>query len=230
MKKLFLVAALMSGLQGAAQAGYQDGVDAAKAGRFDQALQEWLPLAEQGDAQAQTGIALLYLSGQGVARDDYAAVGWFRRAAEQGYAKAQYDLGVMYATGRGEWQNYRLAIEWYEKAAAQQHADAQLNLGLMFAAGEGVAQDYERAAAWYRQAAQQGNAAAMTNLGAQYYQGQGVTQNKQTAYLLFALAAAHGDENGEKNRVALARDIKPEQQAEAQQLITSWKAGSPLPQ
>ena len=46
----------------------------------------------------------------------------------------------------------------------------------------------------------------------------------------FALAAAHGDENGEKNRVALLKEISPEQQQQAQQLIATWKAGAPLPQ
>jgi len=42
MKKLFLVAALMSGLQGAAQAGYQDGVDAAKAGSIGASYKHFL--------------------------------------------------------------------------------------------------------------------------------------------------------------------------------------------
>ena len=161
MKQRLFAAVLALGLHTLAQADFQDGVDAAKAGHYDKALQEWLPLAQKGDAQAQTSIALLYLSGQGVPRDDYEAVSWFRKAAEEGYARAQYNLGVMYASGRGEWQNYRLAVEWYEKAAAQQHAEAQLSLGLMYASGEGVEQDQEKAAAWYRQSAQQGNAAAI---------------------------------------------------------------------
>lgn len=229
MKKILWLALLALGYHGSVWADYEDGVAAAKAGHFQQAIEQWQPLAQQGDAQAQTSLALLYLTGHGVPQDDTAAMGWFRKAAEQGYAKAQYNLAYMYANGRGDWQNFRLAIEWFRKAAEQQHADAQLNLGLMYADGEGVAQDYAQAEKWYRLAAEQGNASALTNLGALYYRGQGVKQDKTTAYMLFCLAAANGDESGEKNRELLAKSLSPEQLQQAQTVIAAWKPGSALP-
>ena len=57
-------------------------------------------LAEQGDAEAQISLGIMYDYGRGVPEDDTEAVKWYRKAAEQGVAKAQYNLGVMYTNGR----------------------------------------------------------------------------------------------------------------------------------
>ena len=58
--------------------------------------------AEQGYAEAQLILGLMYNEGQGGLEKDYSqAVAWFRKAAEQALAMAQYNLGVMYANGAG---------------------------------------------------------------------------------------------------------------------------------
>ena len=46
-------------------------------------------LAEQGDADAQNYLGVMYKNGQGVKKDYVKAAEWFRKAAEQGYALAQ---------------------------------------------------------------------------------------------------------------------------------------------
>ena len=56
---------------------------------------EWKLLAEQGIAEAQYNLALMYSRGEGISRDDKEAVKWYRRAAEQGIAGAQSKLGLM---------------------------------------------------------------------------------------------------------------------------------------
>ncbi|QPB43699.1 sel1 repeat family protein [Rodentibacter haemolyticus] len=53
-------------------------------------------LAEQGVAQAQFNLGLMYANGQGVKQDDTQAVYWYQKAAEQGVADAQVNLGLMY--------------------------------------------------------------------------------------------------------------------------------------
>ncbi len=53
------------------------------------------PLAEQGNAEAQYNLGLMYAKGQGVPQDYAAAVNWWRKAAEQGYADAQNILGIV---------------------------------------------------------------------------------------------------------------------------------------
>jgi uncharacterized protein len=53
--------------------------------------------AEQGLANAQLNLGVMYDYGQGVPEDDAEAVKWYRMAAEQGLANAQFNLGYMYA-------------------------------------------------------------------------------------------------------------------------------------
>jgi len=55
--------------------------------------------ARQGHRQAQYNLGMLYLQGQGLARDEEAGWGWLRRSAEAGYEKAREKLADGYARG-----------------------------------------------------------------------------------------------------------------------------------
>jgi TPR repeat protein len=78
------------------------------------------PLAEQGDAWAQTLLGTCYSSGiGGVSRDYTEALKWFRKAAEQGYGDALANMGEAYAGGYGVPQNYVLAYMYLELAQAR---------------------------------------------------------------------------------------------------------------
>ena len=79
-------------------------------------FRETLQAAEQGVAQAQYNLGVMYAKGRGVRQDNVEAVRWYRQAATQGLAQAQYNLGVEYETGRGVHQDLALAQEWYGKA------------------------------------------------------------------------------------------------------------------
>lgn len=76
-------------------------------------------LADQGDADAQWRLGVLYHDGEGVPKDDRQAVQWFQRAAEQGYVRAQSTLGAYYWAGRGVPQDYAKAYFWSQLALAQ---------------------------------------------------------------------------------------------------------------
>jgi hypothetical protein len=76
-------------------------------------------LAEQGDAQAQSVMGVLYAYGEGVPQDVAEAAKWYRKAADQGNAKAQYHLGLMYAKGRSVPRDLVQALMWLDLAAAQ---------------------------------------------------------------------------------------------------------------
>jgi TPR repeat protein len=65
------------------------------------AVATWRPLAEQGNAEAQTLLGAMYWSGEGVPRDHAEAAKWYLRAAQKGYARAQNDIGFMYGFGEG---------------------------------------------------------------------------------------------------------------------------------
>jgi len=84
--------------------------------------------AEQGYADAQFNLGLLYANGEGVAQDMVEAAKLFNQAAAQGHVDAQNNLGAMYYTGEGVPRDEQKAIEWFEKAAAQGNEEAQANL------------------------------------------------------------------------------------------------------
>jgi len=119
-------------------------------GDFAAALRLWKPLAEQGDASAQSNLGVMYANGQGVAQDYAAAVTWYRRAAEQGYASAQYNLGLRYAEGQGVPQDYVQAHKWFNLAAATGNAGAVNNRDIVAAkmAPAQIAEAQRLAAAW----------------------------------------------------------------------------------
>ncbi len=150
---LALIAALCAGftlgLTAPAWAGWDEGVAAAKRGDYATAHREWRPLAEQGNANAQFNLGLMYDNGQGVSQDHAKALQWYRKAAEQGNVEAQYNLGFMYDNGQGVPQDYAKALRWWRKAAEQGNAKAQSKLGFMYRNGLGVPQDYVQAHLWY---------------------------------------------------------------------------------
>jgi TPR repeat protein len=84
--------------------------------------------AEQGYADAQFNLGLMYANGEGIEADTSKAVELFQKAAEQGNVDAQNNLAAMYYTGEGVARDVDAAIEWFEKAADQGNADATANL------------------------------------------------------------------------------------------------------
>ena len=81
--------------------------------------------ADQGDANAQFELGVMYDLGLGMSQDDGQAVVWYRKAADQGVPAAQYRLGLMYANGRGVPQDAEHAAAWTRKAADQGVPEAQ---------------------------------------------------------------------------------------------------------
>jgi TPR repeat protein len=93
-------------------------------GDYAAAYNEWLPLAELGDAEAQYNLGVLYDEGAGVEKDLSSAAGWYRKAAEQGFMDAQTNLGIMYVHGQGVPRDYHEAMKWFQQAASQGDREA----------------------------------------------------------------------------------------------------------
>ena len=129
------------------------GMAAAKKGNFDIALQEWMPLAEQGNPSAQYNMGQLYRLGRGVHKDFTKASQWYEKAALQWHSAARHNLAVLYEKGLGVPLNYAKAFEWYEKAAMQNYGIAQFNLAVMYSLGQGIKRDLTKAYIWYSIAA-----------------------------------------------------------------------------
>ncbi len=91
--------------------------------QFD-ALKILIPLATEGDAQAQYELAGFYHYGY-VGANDYAkALKWYRASARQGYADSMVGLSVMYLGGQGVAKDRREAFVWLN-LAAQYMSDKQ---------------------------------------------------------------------------------------------------------
>ncbi len=130
MKRVALAVALLIALATPSQADYRDGAAAYWRGDYATALQEFKPLAEQGDARAQFGLGVMYDKGQTVPHDHAQAVKWYRRAAEQGNAIAQFNLGVMYDEGRAVPQDYVRAHMWFNLAASRSEPGADQDMAV----------------------------------------------------------------------------------------------------
>jgi hypothetical protein len=84
------------------------------------------------DPAADFQMAQRHFVGFGVARNDWQALFYLKRAAEGGHAEAQFTLGNylhMYA------YDIRGAAKWWRRAAAQGHSGAAANLAEALAAG-----------------------------------------------------------------------------------------------
>jgi TPR repeat protein len=207
----------------AAGASTMQGARAAyDSGDFAAALPTFRKLAEEGSAEAQTALGLMYENGQGVARDDAQAALWFGKAAEQGASLAQYNLGNLYREGRGVAKDAAQAASWYRAAAERGLVNGQFNLALTYLHGDGSPYNPAQAAYWFRKAAEQGDSAAQNDLGVLYRDGMGVPKDNGQAYFWFLLAASQGNSVAIGNRDAIAQRLSAAERERAQQSVRSW--------
>jgi TPR repeat protein len=78
MPHLFVLATVLLMLLTPGWAGFDEGLTAYLRGVYATALRELLPLAQQGNAKAQSFLGFLYSKGHGVPQDDAKALQWYR--------------------------------------------------------------------------------------------------------------------------------------------------------
>jgi TPR repeat protein/transglutaminase-like putative cysteine protease len=180
-------------------AEFDEGVKAFRAQSYKLAMVRLKPLAELGNAKAQSYMGSMYEAGRGVERNYGEAISWFLKAAEQGDAYSQSHLGYGYEQGLGVARDEKLAAQWYAKAAEQGDAYGQARLASMYRDGRGLAQDFQQAANWYAKAADQGSTWAQMNLGLLYIKGQGVPLDYTKAMFWLRSAADRNDSYAQYN-------------------------------
>ncbi len=97
-------------------------------GDYRAAYEEWLPLAELGDVEAQYNLGVLHDEGAGIEQDYTTAATWYRKAAERGFVDAQTNLGIMYYHGQGVALDHTEAAHWFRQAAQQGDPEAEVFL------------------------------------------------------------------------------------------------------
>lgn len=127
----------------------QEAVAIYERGDYPAAMKAFRALADQGNANAQFNIAVMYEQGQGVTRDLAQAFKWYRLAAAQGFPQAQATVAMMYDKGSGVERNPVEAVKWFKLAAGQGNFIAQAALGSKYLFGRDVPVDYVRAYMWF---------------------------------------------------------------------------------
>ncbi len=79
---------------------------------------------DDGHTRALCSYGMMLHRGDGVARDEKAAFGYFEKAAKVGDPNGMYELARAFELGRGTTENMVMAQSWYEKANATGHNKA----------------------------------------------------------------------------------------------------------
>lgn len=171
------------------------GFTAARLRHYDQALEQWQPLAERGDAEAQYRLGALFQNGRGVPQDYSQALTWFQAAAGLGHVRAQFELGLMHEKGWGVPANPAQARIWYEKAASQGYAMARKRLETMStaASGENPASGPKtgQSDTALHRAARRGDSEAVRDLLARGVDIDALDKKGRTPYMLALEAGCH---------------------------------------
>lgn len=97
---------------------FRQGVSAYHRQDYVAASRIFIPLAERGNAAAQSYLGFMFEAGRGVPQNYAEAAMWYRRAAEQGDSLAQYSLGLLYDRGQGVPRDIVEAAKWLNLATA----------------------------------------------------------------------------------------------------------------
>lgn len=123
-----IIVALALAIPVAATAEIETARDFMDAGSYTAAMQELLPAARSGNAEAEELIGVMYAMGLGVKRDDRRAFEWYLRASMKGHAGAQSGVGWYYEVGRGiTAPDLVRAYMWYVLSAIGGDPDAAIS-------------------------------------------------------------------------------------------------------
>jgi len=140
-------------------------------GQYLTAFQIALPLAEKGDAAAQTLIAEIYEQGLGVAQDTKEAAKWYEIAAKSGNREAQFAYALKLLKGVDVTQNKQDGIAMMKKAAEAGHPIAMFNHANQIISDRPTSAGYRLALPFYEKAAENRLADAYYALSVIYKQG-----------------------------------------------------------
>lgn len=149
-------------------------------------------LAEQGMAEAQNTLGVIYEGGLELPKDPVQAASWYRKAADQGDKDAQYNLGMLYANGKGVEEDRKEALRWVQKSAEQNNWRAYLWLDTYLKEEAAAGRIPGDVFAWYRNMAEKGTHEAQYRLGLVYSNGFGIPPDDSEAAAWMRKAAAQG--------------------------------------
>jgi TPR repeat protein len=191
---------------------------------YKKAFNLYKSAANSGNPRGQSGLAMLYIKGEGVeknleegkryndlalesndARAMYNMVyfrkneagTWLNKSVELNYYEALAVKGGVYSSESYKGKDYRLAIELFKKAAQQDYAPAFNKLAKMFLEGKGVKQDKFKGAILLEKGIELGSTGSCVLLGMLYDAGYGVTRDRVKAFKYYMMAAQKNNEEAQ---------------------------------
>ena len=156
------------------------------------------PLAQSGNAEAQSLLGDLYYRGLGGPVSMEKAAHWYGKAAEQNDSGACYNLACLYYDGQGVAKDYARALRFFLRAADRGDSAACFAVGEMYENGKGVNRSVSAAYSWYLKAAEAGDTGAQYKVGVMLYEGNGAPQNREQGMRWLYQAAENGEEAAEE--------------------------------
>ncbi len=217
-----------------AQAAFERGVAAHRAGDVDTALVEWAVAAEGGHTGAAWVLGNLYDKGVGgVVRNPGKAYEYYLQAARGGQPEAAVRLGLFYLEGNediGLKRNYVEALKSFEVGALARRGDAQYHLGMMHRAGLGVPLDRTEGLRWLILSSKKRYAPAHAEIGRIHFEGEGVAADRVEGWSYLMLANRFGTPEDRKAVDELferyANRMKPGERERATEMADAWMAAN----
>lgn len=146
--------------------------------------------ASEGDTQAQSTLATMYMTGIPgvVAKNEAAAIPLYEKAAAKMNGQALGALGAAYVHGRGVSRDYNKAFDYLNKSVDQGNSFGKVMLAVCYLKGWGTEQNPEKYFQLTREAAFQKMPGAAFNLGNCYRRGLGVAADQKEAGVWYAKA------------------------------------------
>ena len=127
LKRTIAISLLSAVMWQSAFADVEKGRQLMEQSRFQEAMTEFLPAAQAGNADAEELIGVMYAMGLGVERDDRRAFEWYLRASMKAHPGAQSGVGWYYEVGRGVAKDLVRAYMWYVLSAIGGDPDAAIS-------------------------------------------------------------------------------------------------------
>lgn len=153
-----------------------------------------LKSANEGNAQSQFELGLIYYQGKEIAKNYDNAFSWFSKASQNNHPGSSFYLGIMYMDGNGTDKDCAQSLKYYKKAASANVPDASYNLSVLYSKGECVTKNMETSHYWLLQSAENGFPPAQYYAGLRYFSGKQVKKDFYEAYRWIKLAAEGGYE------------------------------------
>jgi len=175
-------------------AGLDDAKKAYLADDYETVLREARPLAEEGNAGAQTLLGNLYRNGDGVQQDYEKAISWYMKAYRQGEIVADYWLKQLHIEGYGMFCKPEKFNEITLPLAREGYAPAQVSVCNAYIYGKcKLPKDFVKARGWCERAIEQGYSEAQHTLDVTIPEQEKITNKQLEQVKDYELKATQGD-------------------------------------